>query len=209
MARGRTHIVKHRRRRMGKTDYRLRLGVLKSGKLRIVVRKSSNNIICQVIAYDSKGDRVIASADSRGLKGYGWNGHCGNVPAAYLTGALCGVQAKKEDAKEAVPDLGLYTSVKGSRLYACLKGVSDAGIQVPHSEEIMPSNDRIEGKHTANSERSAKEFAAAKEKILSGKTAPKPAKKDAKETKTKTEKDGPNKAKKSVKPVHDKTKRPI
>jgi large subunit ribosomal protein L18 len=185
MARGKTHIVKHRRRRKGRTDYRLRLSVLKSGKPRLVVRKSSNNITCQVIAYDSKGDRVVASADSRSLKGYGWGGHCGNLPAAYLTGALCGVRAKKEDAKEAVPDLGLYASVKGSRLYACVKGVSDAGIHVPHSEEIMPPNERIEGMHTPNAQKTAKEFATAKEKILSGKATPKPAKKAAKETKAK------------------------
>ena len=168
MARGKTHIVRHRRRRNGKTDYRLRLGVLKSGKPRLVVRKSSKNISCQIISYDPKGDRVVAHADSRNLKGYGWNGHCGNVPAAYLTGMLCGTKAKAS-VKEAVADLGLYASVKGSRLYAAIRGVSDAGISVPHSEDVMPPKDRIEGKHTANSEKTEKEFRAAKEKIASGK----------------------------------------
>jgi large subunit ribosomal protein L18 len=182
MARGKTHIVKHRRRRVGKTDYRLRLGVLKSGKPRLVIRKSSNNITCQIITYDSKGDKVAASSDSRSLNGYGWSGHCGNIPAAYLTGIICGVKARKANVKEAVPDLGLYTSVKGSRIYAALKGVSDAGVQIPYSEDILPGKDRIEGKHSPNNEKIAKELEAAKERILAGKTAEKPAKK-AKEPK--------------------------
>jgi len=168
MTRGKTYIVSHRRRRKGKTDYRLRLGVLKSGKPRLVIRKSSNNISCQIISYDPKGDRVIAYADSRNLREYGWNGHCGNVPAAYLTGMLCGTKAKA-NVKETVADLGLYTSVKGSRLYAAIRGVSDAGINVPHSEDVVPPKDRIEGRHTANSEKAEKEFMAAKEKIASGK----------------------------------------
>lgn len=201
MARGKTHIVKHRRRRMGKTDYRLRYGVLKSGKSRLVIRKSSNNIICQIITYDSKGDKVTASADSRNLKALGWSGHCGNIPAAYLTGMLCGSEAKKADIKEAVPDLGLYTSVKGSRIYAALKGVSDAGVQIPKSDEILPSQDRIEGKHTPNSDKSSKEFSAVKEKIATGKISISKAKEKTKTEKTET--------KQTKKPKTDKTKRPI
>lgn len=184
MARGKTHIVRHRRRRAGKTDYRLRLGVLKSGKPRLVIRKSSNNIICQIIAYHPNGDRVLAYADSRSLGNYGWSGHCGNIPAAYLTGMLCGAKAMKANVKEAVPDLGLYASVKGSRLYAALKGVADAGIHIPKSDDILPAQERIEGKHTANSDKAAKEFAAAKEKIASGKIF----ETKSKETKTKPDK---------------------
>jgi len=195
MARGKTRIVKHRRRRKGETDYRLRFSVLKSGKPRLVIRKSSNNTTCQIIKYDSNGDKVIASADSRNLKGFGWTGHCGNVPAAYLTGMLCGTAAKKANVNKAVTDIGLYTSVKGSRLYSALKGVNDAGIQVPHSEEVLPQKERLEGKHTTNSEKAAKEFSAAKENIISGK----PVKKA--ETKTT--------AKKETKPKTDKNKRPI
>jgi large subunit ribosomal protein L18 len=197
MARGRTHIVKHRRRRAGKTDYRLRLGVLKSGRPRLVIRKSSKNVTCQIIAYNSKGDKVLASADSRNLGGYGWSGHCGNVPAAYLTGMLCGTKAKKADIKEAVPDIGLYASVKGSRLFAAIKGVVDAGISVPKSDDIMPTQDRIEGKHTSNSDKAAKEFAAAKDKIVAGKAAASPSKK---------EKTGTKEAKKKKTDI---TKRPI
>jgi len=169
MPRGKTHIVPHRRRREGKTDYRLRLSLLKSGKPRLVVRKSSKNIVCQIVQYDKGGDKVAASADSRNLKKYGWNGHCGNLPAAYLTGLLCGTNAKKAGVKDAIFDIGLYASVKGSRLYAALKGAVDSGLSIPHSEEALPKQERIEGRHTASAERTAKEFAAAKSKITSEK----------------------------------------
>lgn len=206
MARGKTHIVKHRRRRAGKTDYRLRLSMLKSGKPRLVIRKSSNNTTCQIIGYDPKGDKVMTSADSRSLKEYGWTGHCGNLPAAYLTGLLCGKQANKAGVKSAVADMGLYASVKGSRLYAAIKGVSDAGIQIPHSEDILPAKDRIEGKHTSNSDKSAKEFAATKEEINSGKAATKTEKT---KTKPKSKKDSTSQKEKDTKPAADKTKRPI
>ena len=36
---------------------------------------------------------------------------------------------------------------KGNKIYACLKGVLDAGLNVPHSIEILPPEDRLSGKH--------------------------------------------------------------
>jgi len=168
MARGKTHIVRHRRRREGKTDYRARLSLLKSKKPRFVVRKSSKNITCQLVGYGPKGDNVIAASDSRSLKSYGWNGHCGNISAAYLTGLLCGAKATKAGIKEAVLDMGLYKSVKGSRIYAALKGAVDSGLNVAHSEGVLPPQDRIEGRHTKESEKTTKEFRAAMGKIAPG-----------------------------------------
>ena len=44
-------------------------------------------------------------------------------------------------------DIGLYPSVKGSRLYSALKGIVDAGVEIPHGDEIFPDEDRIVGKH--------------------------------------------------------------
>ena len=138
--------IPHRRRREGKTDYRKRLALLKSGKTRLVVRKSLEHMRVQFIDYDERGDVVVASAFSKELGKFGWKHGCGNVPAAYLTGLLAGVRAR-ERVKEAVLDLGLQTSTKGSRLYAALRGVLDSGISVPHSPDILPSEDRILGKH--------------------------------------------------------------
>jgi large subunit ribosomal protein L18 len=142
--------VPHRRRREGKTDYRLRFKLLKGGKTRLVVRKSLNNIICQIIKHDSKGDKTIVSAEARELKKYGWVANCGNLPAAYLTGLLCALKAKKSDIKGALLDLGPHTSTKGSRLYSALKGALDGGLAVPFSEKNIPSDDRISGKHIAD-----------------------------------------------------------
>lgn len=175
MRRPKTRRIPHRRRREERTDYRLRLKLLKSKKPRLVVRKSLNNIVCQVVKHDPKGDRVISSSDSRELRKLGWKHHCGNLPSAYLTGLLCGTRAKKEKIQELVLDLGLYQSVKGSRLYACLKGALDAGMKIPHSEDILPSGERISGKHIADfakqsgkesSEDIVKDFEAMKEKIM-------------------------------------------
>jgi large subunit ribosomal protein L18 len=140
--------VEFRRKREGKTNYYKRIRLLSSQKPRLVVRKALKNIIVQLVEYNEKGDRVIASAHSRELINYGWNLNRGNMSAAYLTGLLLGLKAKsilKEP--EAILDLGLQESVKGSRLYAALKGALDAGLKIPHSEEILPDEERISGKH--------------------------------------------------------------
>jgi len=147
MRRMSSQIMPHRRRREQRTDYRQRLRLLKSRKPRLVVRASVNSITCQIVSHDSKGDRTLVSASSLELKKHGWKGHTGNLPAAYLTGFLCGQKAKKHKVKEAVLDMGLHISVKGSRIYASLKGAIDSGLDIPHSADILPPEDRIKGEH--------------------------------------------------------------
>ena len=145
----RTYSVQFRRKREGKTDYRKRLRILLSQKPRLVVRKSLKNINAQIVSYDIKGDKVIVAANSRELEKLGWNVHKANLPAAYLTGLLIGIKAKKHKIKELVLDIGLHTSGKGVKAYACLKGVIDAGLEIPHSDQILPSMERIRGEHIA------------------------------------------------------------
>jgi large subunit ribosomal protein L18 len=156
VATGPRYRVEYRRKREGKTNYRKRLKLLQSGKPRLVVRRSSNHIIVQFINFAERGDEVIASSHSNELKKYGWQGGTSNVPAAYLTGLLCGLKAKGK-VKEAVLDIGFATPVKGSRVFAALKGVVDAGIHIPHSKEIFPDESRIRGEHIANYANSLKE----------------------------------------------------
>jgi len=139
--------VPFRRRKEGKTDYRYRLRLLKSGKPRVVVRRSNKNTIVQFVVYERKGDRIVSSAVGSELKKYGWNGSMGNMPASYLTGLLAGKRAIKEGVKEGVLDIGHHESIKGANIYGALKGVLDAGVDVPHGEEVMPEEDRIYGKH--------------------------------------------------------------
>jgi len=157
-----TYLIHFKRRREKKTNYRKRLALIKSEKIRLVIRKSLSNISVQFIDYKPNGDSTIASATSTELKKFGWD-RTGNLPAAYLTGLLAGKKAKNKKIEEAILDLGLQTSTKGSRIYAALKGVLDAGINVPHSKEILPSEDRIKGKHI--SEEVVKKFEDIKKKI--------------------------------------------
>lgn len=144
-----TTKLPHRRAREGRTDYRQRFRLLSSGKPRLVVRKSANNVMVQVVRHDPAGDRTVVTADARLLFQKGWKGHGGNLPAAYLVGFLCGTLAKQQGVTEAVADLGLYRSTKGSVLYAAVKGAVDAGLQVPHGADILPSQDRLLGRHIA------------------------------------------------------------
>jgi len=155
--------MQHKRRRKKKTDYKKRLGLVKPGKTRLVIRRSLNNISVQFIDYKPDGDVTITSAFSTELKKFGWNGLEGNIPAAYLTGYLAGKRAKNKKIVEAILDSGLQTSTKGSRIYSALKGILDSGIKIPHSEKILPSEERLKGKHI--SEKVVKEFEDVKKKI--------------------------------------------
>jgi len=151
VARGPTYRVPWRRRREGKTNYYKRVKLLKSGKPRLVVRKTLNYIWVQVIEARIEGDRVIAAAHSRELyKLYGWKGGGKNTCAAYLTGLLAGYRALLKGVREAVLDIGLARPSKGCRAFAALKGALDAGLKVPHSPEILPSEDRIKCEHIAS-----------------------------------------------------------
>ena len=139
--------VPFRRRREGKTNYRRRLNLLKGGMPRAVVRKSLQNTSVQIVTYDSGGDKIVASAISRELRKFGWNVGTGNLTAAYLTGLLAGKRAKSKGVQTAVLDIGLSSPVPGSRVFASLKGLLDAGIEIPHDEGVLPAKDRLEGKH--------------------------------------------------------------
>ncbi len=147
MARGPTYRVKFRRRREGKTDYRERIRLLKSGLPRAVVRKTNRYIIAQIAVFDPKGDRILAFAHSRELRDLGWRHSLKATPAAYLTGLLLGLRARRAGVEEAVLDIGLHRPVRGSRVFAALKGMLDAGLRIPHGDGIFPPEERIRGEH--------------------------------------------------------------
>lgn len=141
--------VPFRRKRQGRTYYRKRLRMLMSNKSRFVVRSSLKNFQASVIEYNAKGDKVLFTVDSRALAKLGWKGDNGNIPSAYLIGALAGKKALEKGIKEAILDLGFHNSTKGSRLYAALAGAVDAGLNIPFNPEVLPSKDRISGEHIA------------------------------------------------------------
>lgn len=149
MARDSSYCTPFRRRREGKTDYKARKAFLLSGKPRLVSRTSINNIQAQIVIAKPAGDEVLVSAHSRELEKYGWKAPRGNLPAAYLTGLLCGLKAKAKGVSEAILDIGLYPPSKGARVFAVLSGVLDAKVNVPHSEEKLPGEGRLKGEHIA------------------------------------------------------------
>lgn len=136
-----TFEVKFKRRRQGRTDYSKRLALVKSRKIKITVRKTNTQIIAQAIKYNPKGDETTAQATSKELDKFGFYG-TNNTPSAYLTGLLLGKRMKE---KEAVLDIGRKTPSHGGVLFACLKGLLDAGINIPHGKEALPSEERING----------------------------------------------------------------
>jgi large subunit ribosomal protein L18 len=149
MATDSRYCVQLRRRKEGKTDYKARKALVISGKPRLVVRTTVKNVTAQIIVAKPHGDEVLVSTHSRELKKYKWKAHAGNLPSAYLTGFLCGLKAKAQGIKEAILDIGLHSPSKGAKVFAALKGVLDAGINVSHSEEKLPDEKRIEGEHIA------------------------------------------------------------
>jgi len=143
------YVPLFRRRRMGVTDYKARKKIITSSIPLLAVRVSSKNALAQFIEPKAEGDHVLSSAHSRNLKKLGWKGSPKSVPACYLLGLLAGKKAKAEGVDKAYLYNGLTKFVKGSRVAAVVKGVKDAGIDVPMSDEVAPSEERLTGKATA------------------------------------------------------------
>ncbi len=145
-----TRTIPYRRRREDKTNYKKRLKLLMSNKPRLVIRKSLKNILVQLVEFHPKGDKILVSASTKELKKHKWGYTCGNIPSAYLIGLLAGKRAIAKKYKDAIIDLGLQNPSKGTRLYAAVKGAIDAGMKIPHEEDIFPSVERIQGQHITN-----------------------------------------------------------
>lgn len=140
-------------------------------KYRLVVRFTNRDIICQIITSEISGDKVFASAYAHELRAYGINHGLTNWAAAYCTGLLIarrvlkklgldedfkGVEepdgefvmteaAEGEDGErrpfKAFLDVGLHRTSTGARIFGAMKGASDGGILVPHSENRFPGYD--------------------------------------------------------------------
>ncbi len=144
------YVPIYRRRRAGITDYRARKKIITSSVPLLAVRVSSKNVSAQFIKPKAEGDQVVSSAHSRNLKKLGWKGSTKSVPACYLLGLLAGKRAKANGIEKAYLYNGLSLFVNGSRVSALVKGVKDAGVEVPMSDEVAPSEDRLTGKANAD-----------------------------------------------------------
>lgn len=139
--------IPFKRKLRGKTDYRKRLKLLKSGRHRIVVRAGLGSTKVSIVKYADKGDKVELSVSSSNLEKMGWKGGKGNIPSAYLTGYLAGVKAKQKKIGQAILDIGLRSSVKGSRVYAAVAGAIDGGLAIPQNGRNLPEKERLIGAH--------------------------------------------------------------
>ena len=142
-----------RRRQEAKTDYKARLSLLRSGKARVVVRKTNRYILGQVVVADKAQDKVLINVSSKDLLLQGWpaelKGSLKNLTAAYLTGYLLAVRSKKTNS--AILDLGMQRNVKNSRLYAFVKGAIDGGMKIPCNEDVLPGEEEfMKNKKTNN-----------------------------------------------------------
>ncbi|MBU3923684.1 MAG: hypothetical protein KJ592_02100, partial [Nanoarchaeota archaeon] len=160
-----------RRRRENRTDYKARRILLESGIPRIVVRRTNKYFILQAVESVEAQDRVVATITSKELLKHGWNSCEGNgsqvtgnrkrvgnlksIPAGYLTGLLFAKQIKDLVAGSRSPvagryimDLGMARTLKGSRVFAVVKGLIDGGLDINANEKVFPSEDRLMGEHT-------------------------------------------------------------
>lgn len=141
-------VFRFNRRIRGLTDYQLRLKLLKSEMTRAVIRGSNKNMLVQFVNYGENGDAIVTSAKSVELVKLGFTLNTGNIVASYLTGYLAGKRLlKKGFDSEVVVDLGLQSSLYGSRLYAAVKGIKDSGINVRVSDVVFPKDERLSGAH--------------------------------------------------------------
>ena len=134
-----------RRIREQKTNYNRRKRMLTGHRDVVTVQVSNENTQVQVIHPELTGDKVISSAHSRFLIEKGWKGSRKNIPASYLTGYFAGKKALKNCTSSAIMYSGKrqYTQ----RMAAALKGIVDAGLEIPADDETFPPDDRINGDH--------------------------------------------------------------
>lgn len=122
----------------------------------------------QIISSEIVGDKVLAAAYSHELPRYGIKHGLTNWAAAYATGLLLarrtltklglneefegvaeadGEYKLTEESEEgrrpfkAVLDVGLKRTSTGARVFGAMKGASDGGIHIPHSESRFPGFD--------------------------------------------------------------------
>jgi large subunit ribosomal protein L18 len=140
-----------RRRKQGRTDYLNRLKLLKSGKPRIVFRKSNKYVIGQYVTSKEAKDKIELGVSSKDLVKFGWpkeNVNMKSITASYLTGYLMG--KKIEKMEKPIVDLGMMRTIQKTKVFAFLKGLIDAGAKIQCKEETFPTEERIKGEHLKN-----------------------------------------------------------
>jgi len=159
-------------------------------KYRMIVRFTNKDITCQIAYAKIEGDAIIAAAYAHELPRYGVKVGLTNYAAAYCTGLLLARRLLKklkldtiytgneepdgdeyyvEDvdgepgAFRCYLDIGLARTTTGARIFGCMKGAADGGLDIPHNNKRFPGfdsesnefsaevhRDHIFGKHVAD-----------------------------------------------------------
>jgi len=149
----------------------------KTPKYRFVVRITNKDIICQVFSADMTHDVCMLAAYSHELPRYGVKVGLTNYAAAYCTGLLLArrvnsklgldyegctdidgedfnVEADPEGKApfKALLDVGLRRTTTGARLFGCMKGACDGGLDIPHNDRRFPGTTCLGKDYTADAE---------------------------------------------------------
>lgn len=141
-----------RRRRECKTDYKNRLNLLKSGKKRIVIRKTNKYFIVSLVETIESQDKVLKLISSKELIKNGWDaklsGSLKSIPAGYLTGILL---SKELDNKEDyIVDIGMNRTNHGGRVFSVVKGLIVGGLKINADEKAFPSEEKINAENLSD-----------------------------------------------------------
>ncbi len=136
-----------RRRKENKTDYLKKLKMLKSGKPRLVVRKTNRYVILQYVESNEAQDRVVLGLTSKILLKHGWveskKGSLKSLAAAYLAGFAMGKKIVKKKLETPIIDLGMVRNVHKSRIYGVVKGLVEAGVKIKHNAKVFPEDEKL------------------------------------------------------------------
>jgi large subunit ribosomal protein L18 len=146
--------ILRRRRKEGKTNYKSRLALLKSGLPRLIIRKSNLYIMAQIVESKIAQDKVIIGNSTKDLISKGWAteklGSLKSLPAAYLLGFIIGTKSK-DRFNEVIVDIGLNRHIPKSRICAVVKGALDSGLNILHSSSALPEMELIKSNKALSS----------------------------------------------------------
>ncbi len=141
-----------RRKKEHKTDYLIRMKLLKSERPRLVFRRTNKYSVVQYVTSVSAQDNIIFGVTSKVLLKNGWpeklRGSLKSVPANYLTGYFVGKKILKDKLEIPIVDLGMQRVIPKTRIFAFIKGLIDAGVEVACDEDKFPEEERLLGKST-------------------------------------------------------------
>jgi len=137
----------YRRRREGKTDYRLRKKIVISHLPFVAIRVSNKNILLQIIKAETNGDTILGSAQSKQLQKFGWPFTRKSIPASYLCGLMLGLRVKDKIGSRVIVYMGVEPYIIASRAAAAIKGLVDSGLKVEANPKSFPEDEKIRGDH--------------------------------------------------------------